>query len=298
MGRLEKIVVFTVLFLVAAILFVSLRSDSSGQPELANAGERVAARNGKRAGARPDGAAVGDSSENTSARPPRESVPGGTMSTSLAPRVVPEGASGAPLDAANDGVNVPADGDRVAADGVRAPTTQDGAAPQVPGAPVALQGQSTPAQPAPRAETQFLVSRAGLTATASDEFMLYTWQVGDSYRSLAEKYYGSPAHAKRLRDANEGRDDAKLAAGDTILVCVKPTAAADRIARPSARDAQAPSGIDGGTYTVGAGDVLGTISKHVYGSASKWRKIYDANRDVIGADPNQLKVGMVLRIPQ
>jgi nucleoid-associated protein YgaU len=51
-------------------------------------------------------------------------------------------------------------------------------------------------------------------------------------------------------------------------------------------------------YTVKSGDVLGSISKTVYGSTKHWRRIYDANRDVIGDDPNRLKVGMQLRIPE
>ena len=51
-------------------------------------------------------------------------------------------------------------------------------------------------------------------------------------------------------------------------------------------------------YTVKQGDVLGSIATAVYGSAKHWKRIYDANRDVIGDDPNKLKVGTKLRIPE
>ncbi len=49
-------------------------------------------------------------------------------------------------------------------------------------------------------------------------------------------------------------------------------------------------------YVVEKDDTLQKISKKVYGSYSKWTKIYDANRDVI-KDPNFLKSGITLKIP-
>ena len=49
-------------------------------------------------------------------------------------------------------------------------------------------------------------------------------------------------------------------------------------------------------YVVEKDDTLQKISKKVYGSYSKWTKIYDANRDVI-KDPNFLKMGVTLKIP-
>ncbi|MDF5729627.1 MAG: LysM peptidoglycan-binding domain-containing protein [Rhizonema sp. PD38] len=53
------------------------------------------------------------------------------------------------------------------------------------------------------------------------------------------------------------------------------------------------------TYTVQAGDTLSSIAQKFYGDGSEqsWRKIYDANKAVIGPDPNQLKVRMILTIP-
>ena len=50
------------------------------------------------------------------------------------------------------------------------------------------------------------------------------------------------------------------------------------------------------TYTVVAGDTLSKIAKHFYGDANKYMKIFEANRDQL-SDPNMIKVGQVLRIP-
>ena len=51
------------------------------------------------------------------------------------------------------------------------------------------------------------------------------------------------------------------------------------------------------TYTVKSGDSLSTIAKRVYGDSSRWRTIYEANKQAIGSDPNRLKLGLVLVIP-
>lgn len=50
-------------------------------------------------------------------------------------------------------------------------------------------------------------------------------------------------------------------------------------------------------YTVKKGDCLFNIAKRIYGSGSKWRIIYNANKKVVGSNPNKLKIGMVLKIP-
>lgn len=56
----------------------------------------------------------------------------------------------------------------------------------------------------------------------------------------------------------------------------------------------APSG---GTYTVVSGDSLYKIAKQSYGDGSKWQTIYDANKSVIGGNPNLIYPGQVLAIP-
>ncbi len=51
------------------------------------------------------------------------------------------------------------------------------------------------------------------------------------------------------------------------------------------------------TYVVQPGDTLLSIAQQFYGDGTKWRAIYDANRDVIGDNPDALKVDVRLRIP-
>jgi len=55
--------------------------------------------------------------------------------------------------------------------------------------------------------------------------------------------------------------------------------------------------VAGESYEVQSGDTLATIAQQFYGDSGLWRRIYDANKDTIGADPDKLKIGMKLTIP-
>jgi nucleoid-associated protein YgaU len=50
------------------------------------------------------------------------------------------------------------------------------------------------------------------------------------------------------------------------------------------------------TYTVVKGDSLSKIAKRLWGDASLWPRIYDANRTTI-SDPDLIHPGQVLNIP-
>ena len=51
------------------------------------------------------------------------------------------------------------------------------------------------------------------------------------------------------------------------------------------------------TYTVVYGDCLWNLAKKFYGSGSLYTKIYEANKSLIGPNPNILYVGWILTIP-
>lgn len=58
-----------------------------------------------------------------------------------------------------------------------------------------------------------------------------------------------------------------------------------------------PSPSSAQTYTVVKGDCLFNIAKKFYGNGSKSKDIYNANKDVIGDNPDRIYPGMVLTIP-
>jgi tetratricopeptide (TPR) repeat protein len=66
--------------------------------------------------------------------------------------------------------------------------------------------------------------------------------------------------------------------------------AAPKPARPAAAAA-------GRHHTVARGDTLFSLAQKYYGSRSRWRDIYAANRDTLPSEKTPLKIGMDLKIP-
>jgi len=54
--------------------------------------------------------------------------------------------------------------------------------------------------------------------------------------------------------------------------------------------------VSGGTYTVQKGDSLSKIAKQHLGDANAWKKIFEANRDVLD-DPDKIFPGQTLKLP-
>ena len=51
------------------------------------------------------------------------------------------------------------------------------------------------------------------------------------------------------------------------------------------------------TYTVKGGDCLWNIAKKYYGDGAEYKKIYNANKKIIGGNPNLIRAGQVLTLP-
>lgn len=99
-----------------------------------------------------------------------------------------------------------------------------------------------------------------------------------------------------------GRGAAGLAPGSsgslrpTIVVESRSSPVAVTVA-PSAVSGPAASPPAEQEYTVEPGDTLQTIAQRVYGDPDLWQRIYAANRDLIGPNPDALQAGTRLRIP-
>lgn len=50
------------------------------------------------------------------------------------------------------------------------------------------------------------------------------------------------------------------------------------------------------TYTIAKGDSLSKIAKQFYGDARQWKKIHEANKDII-KNPDLIHPGQVITIP-
>jgi nucleoid-associated protein YgaU len=73
--------------------------------------------------------------------------------------------------------------------------------------------------------------------------------------------------------------------------------AASPVVVPASSPSPAATEDSGQTHTVGEGETLATIAEQYYEDSAQWRKIYDANKDAIGDNPDSIKIGQSLKIP-
>lgn len=78
-----------------------------------------------------------------------------------------------------------------------------------------------------------------------------------------------------------------------IIAENKPTASTE----PARETNNSPAPTASQSYTVVKGDCLYNIAKKFYGNGSKYTIIYNANKSIIGGNPNMIKPGQVLTIP-
>lgn len=270
MGKTEKIVVLGVLFLIVLILVVSLDPGTDavlagsqdaevalGQPQNLDPGvagpERVSSESsGAPRGVQPAGDVLG-------AVPPPVAAP---FTLDRRPGQDPE------QDPLLDPGQAPGAG-RLGTD------ARPAARPRL------LLGETRPIYAVPETppDDWALRSLAGLSDHRFDPTLkVYTVQGGETFESLAERYYEKATLASLLARNNEGVE--RLRAGMQILIPIH------------------DDGIDDERlYVVQQDDSLWKIAKKVYGQGSLWDQIFAANQDVL-VDADAVKPGMQLVIPR
>lgn len=220
-----------------------------------------------------------------------------------APTVPPAAASGT-VPAA------PAAGARPTTVATTTPATVPAATPAV--RPAATAASNVPTQPAASAVVANSPAPAAPMPPAPKapaKPTTYTVKAGDSLAGIWRSITGSERGWEKLQAANPGLDPSRLKIGQVLKVPEAEGAATGTGRAPAAaatttlstggrNEAPASGGMSGGsTHTVVSGDTLSSISSKHFGNGKHWKQIYEANKDVIGADPANLKVGQVLRIP-
>ena len=119
----------------------------------------------------------------------------------------------------------------------------------------------------------------------------YVVKSGDTMSSIAEAWFGAPRDWSRIAEANPQLDPNRLSVGQVIMLPPKNAKSTSSVTKPTTPTT------GGKTYTVRSGDSLATISRAIYGSDGHWKLLYGANKNLIGANPEALKVGAVLSIP-
>ncbi|MEW6074332.1 MAG: LysM peptidoglycan-binding domain-containing protein [Planctomycetota bacterium] len=267
MGNFEKLVVLTVLFVTAVVLAVSMLGGGGEELPAGPLGELAA-----------------------------EPGSGGPLRSGSTP----------PREEALRTADVSLAGGRAARDLLLDSSLRTEPAP--PPAPAA-------APAAGAGPARILVDETGLRAASfGTDYLVYTVAAGDTWIGLAQRFYRDTRHVGLLHSANEEMD--APVEGEEVLVPVfdlareagirAPLRPREIVARPldsapaagpgsaAASDAAAGAAT---AYEVVAGDNLSKISAKVYGTANRWKEIYDANRDVLDR-PDWVQIGMRLRIPR
>ncbi len=135
--------------------------------------------------------------------------------------------------------------------------------------------------------------------STDDNYTTYVVKSGDTLSAIAGEWFRDVNAWPSIVKANPGLSPSNLKVGQKINLPAKGSAAATRTAsssssKPSAGKASAKGGSE---HVVTKGETLASISDKVYGNRTSWKRIYEANKSVIGTNPSALKVGMKLAIP-
>ena len=172
-----------------------------------------------------------------------------------------------------------------AADQLPAVDAQTAAVPAVAAETPAVAAADAPPVPpvAPVADEPKVadpVAQAAPPAPAATGESSYTVQEGDTLMKIAFENYGDLYQWKKILEDNKD----KITSANTIpkgTVLKMQSAGPAEIAR------------NGEKYLIKSGDTLGTISGDVYGTQSKWRKLWENNKQLI-KDPNRIFAGFYL----
>lgn len=124
---------------------------------------------------------------------------------------------------------------------------------------------------------------------------------GNPSQGDSSSYGGGSSYSSGASTANSGPATGYYGPDGNSSYSTYDEYAADTGAGSGSYSASVASGSTGGSrggqmHTVGKGDTLYSISRTYYGNQSKWKVIYEANRNRI-SNPNSIRVGEQLIIP-
>jgi len=133
-------------------------------------------------------------------------------------------------------------------------------------------------------------------------FLYHHVAPNETLTAICERYYGDTSLIKELAEFNDIENPDRVPRGMRLRIpAAEHLIRGERLTAPQSdlqrrlAAATAPRHAER-TYTVKKGDTLGEIAQKTLGSASKWRTLYEYNKDVID-DPDTVVVGTTLKIP-
>lgn len=136
-------------------------------------------------------------------------------------------------------------------------------------------------------------SSASKTSTSTEKMTVHVIKPGDTLGHIAQKYYGSARSWTRIADANPDVDVDSLRVGQELRVPAREIS--NSVRGTTTRPVPVPTGR---THTIDEGETLSSIAEDHLGDQSHWYRIYELNKQRIGASPDRLVVGMVIAVPE
>ncbi|MGR3309958.1 MAG: LysM peptidoglycan-binding domain-containing protein [Candidatus Brocadiales bacterium] len=156
-------------------------------------------------------------------------------------------------------------------------------------------------KPAP---AEFIEPIEPVVAIHPEEDIAYKVKPNDTLTKLARQYYGDEAKWTLIYDANAGKISHRnaLYIGQEIIIpsdsaSVEESVVVEPLPSPPSQAVVAPEDTDKRTHTVQKGDTLIKLARQYYNNEAGWKKIYEANKDII-PNPNTISQGTVLIIPE
>lgn len=142
----------------------------------------------------------------------------------------------------------------------------------------------------------------------------YRVQPGDTLRSISERLLGDPDRWNEIYNLNRksiGDNPSNLKRDTILLIPIPEDRLQSLIQRPLEKEEKpespspspvltpAPSPPPGGSiYLVKPGDGLMGIARRELNNPGRWKEIYGLNRPTIGKNPNLIREGMTLSLPE
>lgn len=133
-------------------------------------------------------------------------------------------------------------------------------------------------------------STGSVVTAGTVQTITYTVQPGDTLSKIAKKYLGNASLWRKIYEDNKAtiKNPNLIRVGQKLIINLSGNAEGE--AKTTAVSSNA------NTYVVQPGDNLWKIAKKVYGQGFAWRRIFEANRNVI-SNPRTIHVGQQLLIP-
>ncbi len=119
------------------------------------------------------------------------------------------------------------------------------------------------------------------------KFETYVVKEGDTMSSIAATWFGDGRKWELIAKANPLVDPTKMQVGQKLNLPPKDAQREKPKLAAGSRE-----------YVVRSGDTLVSIARALYGDGAHWKKIYEANKSAIGSNPDNIREGVKLTIPQ